>query len=161
VLPIICVVNASHQMSFSETVSDIEAELSKVTRACRDLKECRGLVLILSFAIACGNYMNAGTSHHVALFPYLVSGNQRKERADGFDIDFLPKLAETKSIDNKVTVLDFCVQSVHVVDGEAVGGIPEELQSVSSAATVDLKTMVSRIGKLASDVNGLSSYFSS
>ena len=68
-----------------------------VTDACRRLRKSDKFVKLLELVLFIGNYLNAG---------------HNKGQSFGFDIDFLPKLRDSKSADNSQTMLHFMAKMI-------------------------------------------------
>jgi hypothetical protein len=78
------------------------------------------------------------------------AGNARRERADGFDIDILPRLVDVKSSDNKMTLLQYIIDNIHKTNPNVLD-IEKELKSASEAFPVDFKNAQARAQKLTSE----------
>lgn len=89
----------------------------------------RGLYTLI---LALGNYLNAAG---------------HKGGAWGFDISLLIKLKQTKSVDNKLTLMDFLVDLV-IKEHPDVRGVIDELKDVAAAARYELSWLQGQVGGL-------------
>jgi hypothetical protein len=80
---------------FDSAVAEIKPQIETLLKAAEQLLTSQELVDLLKMTLAVGNYMNGGTS---------------RANAYGFKMESLGKLADTKSADNKLTLLDFIAQ---------------------------------------------------
>jgi diaphanous 1 len=124
------------KLSFVDIVLDVEDDLIKLNQASKDLQKSEQLKNVIAVTISLGNHMNAG--------------NARRERADGFDIDILPRLVDVKSSDNKMTLLQYIIDNIYKTN-PGVLDIEKELKSASEAFPVDFKNALARVQKLTSD----------
>jgi hypothetical protein len=124
------------KLAFVDIVLDVEDDLIKLNEASKDLQKSEQLKNVIAVTISLGNHMNAG--------------NARRERADGFDIDILPRLVDVKSSDNKMTLLQYIIDNIHKTNPNILD-IEKELKSASEAFPVDFKNALGRVQKLTSD----------
>ena len=107
-----------------------------MNQASKDLQKSEQLKNVIAVTISLGNHMNAG--------------NARRERADGFDIDILPRLVDVKDVSNKMTLLQYIIDNIYKAN-PGVLDIEKELKSASEAFPVDFKNALARVQKLTSD----------
>ena len=124
------------KLSFVDIVLDVEEDFIKINQASKDLQKSEQLKNVIAVTISLGNHMNAG--------------NARRERADGFDIDILPRLVDVKSSDNKMTLLQYIIDNIHKTNPNVLD-IEKELKSASEAFPVDFKNAQARAQKLTSE----------
>jgi hypothetical protein len=124
------------KLAFVDIVLDVEDDLIKLNEASKDLQKSEQLKNVIAVTISLGNHMNAG--------------NARRERADGFDIDILPRLVDVKSSDNRMTLLQYIIDNIHKTNPNILD-IEKELKSASEAFPVDFKNALGRVQKLTSD----------
>lgn len=84
-------------MSFSETVDCVKQDLVAATVSLEEIKTNTRFARILELILFIGNYLNEGSSYAQSL---------------GFDISFLSKLKNTKTQDNKSTLVHFLVSVI-------------------------------------------------
>eukprot|EP01116_Phalansterium_solitarium_P008805 TRINITY_DN2276_c0_g5_i1.p1 TRINITY_DN2276_c0_g5~~TRINITY_DN2276_c0_g5_i1.p1 ORF type:complete len:948 (-),score=328.88 TRINITY_DN2276_c0_g5_i1:72-2915(-) len=80
------------KMRFAALAADAASQLEVVTKACVQVRTSTKLAEVLEVVLAMGNFIN---------------GNQAKQSYYGFRIDGLSKLGDTRSTDNKRTLLHF------------------------------------------------------
>lgn len=82
------------KLQFEEQVNNIKPDIMAVSTACEEIKKSKGFSKLLELVLLMGNYMNAGS---------------RNAQTFGFDLSSLCKLKDTKSADQKTTLLHFLV----------------------------------------------------
>ncbi|GAB1299132.1 Protein diaphanous homolog 3 [Apodemus speciosus] len=82
------------KLQFEEQVNNIKPDIMAVSAACEEIKKSKGFSKLLELVLLMGNYMNAGS---------------RNAQTFGFDLSSLCKLKDTKSADQKTTLLHFLV----------------------------------------------------
>ena len=80
---------------FDDQAKPLTKNLDTIRSAAKELTKNDVLPKVLGVVLSFGNYMNGGTA---------------KGQADGFQIDLLPKLADTKDVENKTTLLQHVVE---------------------------------------------------
>ncbi|XP_037531130.1 protein diaphanous homolog 2 [Nematolebias whitei] len=131
------------KLTFEEQVNNIRPDIMNVTFACEEVKKSEGLSKLLELVLLVGNYMNAGS---------------RNAQTFGFNISFLCKLRDTKSISHSTTLLHFLAEKCEANYPEIVR-FPDELEHVESASKVSaeilkssLSTMERHIQRLENDI---------
>ncbi|XP_038137230.1 protein diaphanous homolog 2 isoform X3 [Cyprinodon tularosa] len=131
------------KLTFEEQVNNIRPDIMNVTFACEEVKKSEGFSKLLEFVLLVGNYMNAGS---------------RNAQTFGFNVSFLCKLRDTKSISHNTTLLHFLAEKCEENHPEILG-FPDELEHVESASKVSaeilkssLATMERQIQKLENDI---------
>ncbi|XP_034064011.1 protein diaphanous homolog 2 isoform X3 [Gymnodraco acuticeps] len=131
------------KLTFEEQVNNIRPDIMNVTFACEEVKKSEGLSNLLELVLLVGNYMNAGS---------------RNAQTFGFNVNFLCKLRDTKSISQNTTLLHFLVEKCEEAHQEILR-FPDELEHVESASKVSaeilkssLTTMESHIQRLENDI---------
>ncbi|XP_068181324.1 protein diaphanous homolog 2 isoform X3 [Antennarius striatus] len=131
------------KLTFEEQVNNIRPDIMNVTFACEEVKKSEGFSKFLELVLLVGNYMNAGS---------------RNAQTFGFNISFLCKLRDTKSIGQNTTLLHFLAEKCEE-NYEAILRFPEELEHVDSASRVSaeilksiLATMERQIQRLENDI---------
>lgn len=82
------------KLQFEEQVNNINPDIMAVSTACEEIKKSKSFSKLLELVLLMGNYMNAGS---------------RNAQTFGFDLSSLCKLKDTKSADQKTTLLHFLV----------------------------------------------------
>ncbi|XP_067949319.1 protein diaphanous homolog 2-like isoform X2 [Watersipora subatra] len=127
------------KMRFNDLVDDIKPDIVAATAACEEVKQSGKFKKLLELVLLIGNYMNAGS---------------KKEQSIGFEMNFLTKLENTKSQDQKQTLLHFLAQIVEekfpdVLDYE------NELIHVDQAARVSDEILAKNISQMSKSLKQL------
>ncbi|XP_053720468.1 protein diaphanous homolog 3-like isoform X2 [Synchiropus splendidus] len=83
------------RLQFEEHVNNLRPDILAVSAACDEVKNSRFFGHLLELVLLLGNYMNSGS---------------RNAQSFGFDLSSLCKLKDTKSADQKTTLLHFLAQ---------------------------------------------------
>ncbi|KAJ7338062.1 hypothetical protein JRQ81_010594 [Phrynocephalus forsythii] len=127
------------KLQFNEQVENIKPEIVAVTAACEEVRKSESFSSLLSIILLVGNYMNSGSMNAGAF---------------GFNISFLCKLRDTKSVDQKMTLLHFLAETCEVQYPEVLK-FPDELIHVEKACQVsaeNLRKSLDLMKKQISDV---------
>ncbi|KAM7417330.1 hypothetical protein PAMA_017139 [Pampus argenteus] len=106
------------KLTFEEQINNIRPDIMNVTFACEEVKKSEGFYKLLEMVLLVGNYMNAGS---------------RNAQTFGFNINFLCKLRDTKSISQNTTLLHFLAEQCEDIHPEILR-FPDELEHVDSAS---------------------------
>ncbi|KAM8894432.1 protein diaphanous homolog 3-like isoform 2-T2 [Spinachia spinachia] len=109
------------RLQFEEQVNNLRPDILAVNAACEEVRKSRGFGRMLELVLLLGNYMNAGS---------------RNAQSYGFDLSSLCKLKDTKSADQKTTLLHFLAQ---VCEEE----FPDVIKFVDDLKHVDRSSRVS------------------
>ncbi|KAM7160742.1 protein diaphanous homolog 2 isoform 2-T2 [Macrochelys suwanniensis] len=112
------------KLMFEEHVNNIRPGMMAVTLACEELKKSDGFNRLLELVLLVGNYMNSGS---------------RNAQSLGFNISFLCKIRDTKSSDQKTTLLHFLAE-ICEENYRDVLKFTDELEHIESASKVDTRT---------------------
>ncbi|KAJ7411544.1 diaphanous related formin 3 [Willisornis vidua] len=83
------------KLQFEEQVNNIRPDIMAVSAACEEIKKSKSFSKLLELVLLMGNYMNAGS---------------RNAQTFGYNLSSLCKLKDTKSADQKTTLLHFLVE---------------------------------------------------
>ncbi|XP_068435700.1 protein diaphanous homolog 3-like isoform X2 [Clinocottus analis] len=83
------------RLQFEEQVNNLRPDILAVNAACDEVRKSHSFGRLLELVLLLGNYMNAGS---------------RNAQSYGFDLSSLCKLKDTKSADQKTTLLHFLAQ---------------------------------------------------
>uniref|UniRef100_A0A8C4QB41 FH2 domain-containing protein n=1 Tax=Eptatretus burgeri TaxID=7764 RepID=A0A8C4QB41_EPTBU len=113
------------KLQFQEQAGALRPAIATATTACDEVRRSKSLHQVLMLALLIGNFMNSGSRHGQAF---------------GFQLGFLSKLRETKSIDQSFTLLHMLVSMCekHYTDCLRM---PEEIAHVESAAKVSAENL--------------------
>ncbi|XP_072866719.1 protein diaphanous homolog 1 isoform X1 [Chlorocebus sabaeus] len=125
------------KLQFSEQVENIKPEIVSVTAACEELRKSESFSSLLEITLLVGNYMNAGS---------------RNAGAFGFNISFLCKLRDTKSTDQKMTLLHFLAELCEN-DYPDVLKFPDELAHVEKASRVSAENLQKNLDQMKKQIS--------
>ncbi|KAM4749701.1 protein diaphanous homolog 1 [Rhinophrynus dorsalis] len=127
------------KLLFNEQVENIKPDIVAVTAACEEVRKSESFASLLEITLLVGNFMNAGS---------------RNAEAFGFDIGFLCKLKDTKSADQKTTLLHFLAESCEN-DYPDVLKFPDELVHVEKASRVSAETLQKNLDQMKKQISDL------
>ncbi|CAI5771651.1 protein diaphanous homolog 3 isoform X1 [Podarcis lilfordi] len=113
------------KLQFEEQVNNIKPDIMAVSAACEAIKKSRSFSKLLELVLLMGNYMNAGS---------------RNAQTFGFNLCSLCKLKDTKSVDQKTTLLHFLVELCEEKYPEVLSFV-EDLQSLDKASRVSAESL--------------------
>ncbi|XP_006866255.1 PREDICTED: protein diaphanous homolog 1 isoform X2 [Chrysochloris asiatica] len=125
------------KLQFNEQVENIKPEIVSVTAACEELRKSESFSSLLEITLLVGNYMNAGS---------------RNAGAFGFHISFLCKLRDTKSTDQKMTLLHFLAELCEN-DYPDVLKFPDELAHVEKASRVSAENLQKNLDQMKKQIS--------
>lgn len=125
------------KLQFSEQVENIKPEIVSVTAACEELRKSENFSSLLEITLLVGNFMNAGS---------------RNAGAFGFNISFLCKLRDTKSTDQKMTLLHFLAELCEN-DYPDVLKFPDELAHVEKASRVSAENLQKNLDQMKKQIS--------
>ncbi|KAJ7410307.1 hypothetical protein WISP_109337 [Willisornis vidua] len=127
------------RLMFEEHVNNIKPDIMAVTMACEELKKSESFSKLLELVLFLGNYMNSGS---------------RNAQSLGFNISFLCKIRDTKSADQKTTLLHFLAE-ICEENYRDILKFPDELQHVESASKVSAQTLKSSLDSMNHQIQRL------
>nr|XP_047933262.1 protein diaphanous homolog 2 isoform X5 [Anser cygnoides] len=127
------------KLMFEEHVNNIKPDIMAVTIACEELKKSESFSRLLELVLFLGNYMNSGS---------------RNAQSLGFNISFLCKIRDTKSTDQKTTLLHFLAE-ICEENYRDILKFPDELQHVESASKVSAQTLKSNLDSMNHQIQRL------
>ncbi|XP_027401961.1 protein diaphanous homolog 1 isoform X2 [Bos indicus x Bos taurus] len=125
------------KLQFGEQVENIKPEIVSVTAACEEVRKSENFSSLLEIILLVGNYMNAGS---------------RNAGAFGFNISFLCKLRDTKSTDQKMTLLHFLAELCEN-DHPEVLKFPDELAHVEKASRVSAENLQKNLDQMKKQIS--------
>uniref|UniRef100_A0A452G270 Protein diaphanous homolog 1 n=1 Tax=Capra hircus TaxID=9925 RepID=A0A452G270_CAPHI len=125
------------KLQFGEQVENIKPEIVSVTAACEEVRKSENFSNLLEITLLVGNYMNAGS---------------RNAGAFGFNISFLCKLRDTKSTDQKMTLLHFLAELCEH-DHPEVLKFPDELAHVEKASRVSAENLQKNLDQMKKQIS--------
>ncbi|XP_038626784.1 protein diaphanous homolog 1 [Tachyglossus aculeatus] len=125
------------KLQFGEQVENVKPEIVSVTAACEEVRKSQNFSSLLELTLLVGNYMNAGS---------------RNAGAFGFNISFLCKLRDTKSTDQKMTLLHFLAELCES-DHPEVLEFPNELTHVEKASRVSAENLQKNLDMMRKQIS--------
>ncbi|XP_043112945.1 protein diaphanous homolog 1 isoform X2 [Puntigrus tetrazona] len=127
------------RLQFEEQVNNVKPDVVAVTAACEELRKSESFSKLLEITLLLGNFMNAGS---------------RNAKAFGFSISYLCKLRDTKSADQKQTLLHFLAETCQEEYPEVMT-FPEELIHVEKASKVSAETLQKNLDQMGKQIKNL------
>lgn len=127
------------KMKFDESVQEIKPEIVAATAGLEEVKQSGKFAKILELILLVGNYMNAGS---------------RNEQTAAFEFSFITKLMNTKTADNKRTLLHFLADTVEKKFPDYLT-FADELIHVEQASRVNEDNVQKNISQLMKSVKQL------
>ncbi|XP_071981732.1 protein diaphanous homolog 2 isoform X2 [Engystomops pustulosus] len=127
------------KLTFEEHISNIRPDIIAVTLACEELKKGESFKKMLELVLLVGNYMNSGS---------------RNAKSLGFNISFLCKIRDTKSSDQKSTLLHFLAEVCEERFADILK-FPEELEHVESASKVSAQNLKASLDSMDNQIRRL------
>ncbi|XP_043389635.1 protein diaphanous homolog 3 isoform X1 [Chelonia mydas] len=113
------------KLQFEEQVNNIKPDIMAVSAACEEIKKSKSFSKLLELVLLIGNYMNAGS---------------RNAQTFGFNLSSLCKLKDTKSADQKTTLLHFLVEICEEKYPDVLNFV-EDLQHLDKASKVSAENL--------------------
>ncbi|XP_069030600.1 protein diaphanous homolog 3-like [Embiotoca jacksoni] len=113
------------RLQFEEQVNNLRPDILAVNAACDEVRKSRSFGHLLELVLLLGNYMNAGS---------------RNAQSYGFDLSSLCKLKDTKSADQKSTLLHFLAQVCEEEFPDVIKFV-EDLEHVDRASRVSAENL--------------------
>ncbi|MGH0116646.1 UNVERIFIED_CONTAM: hypothetical protein FKN15_012241 [Acipenser sinensis] len=127
------------KLQFEEQINNIKPDIVSVIAACEELSQSENFSKLLELILLVGNFMNAGS---------------RNARAFGFSISYLCKLRDTKSADQKMTLLHFLAEVCQEQHPEVLHFI-DELTHVDKASRVSAETLQKNVDQMLKQISNL------
>lgn len=124
------------KLTFEEHINNIKPSIIAVTLACEELKKSESFNRLLELVLLVGNYMNSGS---------------RNAQSLGFKINFLCKIRDTKSADQKTTLLHFIAEICEEKYRDILK-FPEELEHIESASKVSAQILKGNLAAMEQQI---------
>lgn len=121
------------KLKFDESVQEIKPDVVAATAALEEVKQSGKFSKVLELILLMGNYMNAGS---------------RNEQTIAFEFSFITKLLNTKTADNKRTLLHFLAETIDSKFPDVIT-FPEELIHIDQASRVNEDNIQKNIGQMS------------
>lgn len=128
-----------YRLSFPSRYTELSASLSNLHKACDEVKGSRLLKTLLAMVLKLGNTLN---------------GSEEANGIKGFTVDSLLRLAHTKAVNQKTTVLHYLVRLVKKNHPQVLE-FHNELRSVPLAARESFDTIDTDFKKLQKELASL------
>ncbi|XP_072446342.1 protein diaphanous homolog 1-like [Chiloscyllium punctatum] len=123
-------------LQFEEQVNNIKPDIVSVKAACEEVRSSESFSKLMEIILLVGNFMNAGS---------------RNAGAFGFSISFLCKLKDTKSTDQKMTLMHFIAEMCEEQYPEVIH-FTEELNHVEKASRVSAEMLQKNIEQMGKQI---------
>ncbi|XP_066572371.1 protein diaphanous homolog 1 [Amia ocellicauda] len=127
------------KLQFEEQLNNIKPDVVSVTAACEELRKSENFSKLLEIILLVGNFMNAGS---------------RNAGAFGFSMSYLCKLRDTKSADQKMTLLHFLAEVCQEQYPEVLH-FTDDLIHVEKASRVSAETLQKSLSQMAKQITNL------
>ncbi|OQV13857.1 Protein diaphanous [Hypsibius exemplaris] len=129
----------SLRLRFPEMIQDVKPDIVAVTAACEETMKSKKFAKILEIILLVGNIMNTGS---------------RNAQSLGFEISFLAQLGNTKTVDNKRTLLHILADLLESKYPDVLS-FHEELIHVEKAARVSADNVSRNLKVIETSLNQL------
>jgi len=116
-----------YMVDFEPKKIDLKPDIDTLDKVSAFVKNDKRIAKILEIILHVGNFLNAG--------------NRRLGQAAGFDLETLTKLNDTKTTDNKLTILEVIVEMIKDQNPELLKFDKSELELIDEGARVSLQTL--------------------
>nr|XP_006113623.1 protein diaphanous homolog 3 [Pelodiscus sinensis] len=127
------------KLQFEEQVNNIKPDIMAVSAACEEIKKSKSFSKLLELVLLIGNYMNAGS---------------RNAQTFGFNLSSLCKLKDTKSADQKTTLLHFLVEICEEKYPDVLNFV-EDLQHLDKASKVSAENLEKNLRQMGRQLQQL------
>ncbi|XP_040343344.1 protein diaphanous homolog 3 [Herpailurus yagouaroundi] len=127
------------KLQFEEQVNSIKPDIMAVSTACEQIKKSKSFSKLLELVLLMGNYMNAGS---------------RNAQTFGFNLSSLCKLKDTKSADQKTTLLHFLVEICEEKYPDILTFV-DDLEHLDKASKVSVETLEKNLKQMGRQLQQL------
>ncbi|XP_041587104.1 protein diaphanous homolog 3 isoform X2 [Vulpes lagopus] len=127
------------KLQFEEQVNNIKPDIMAVSTACEEIKKSKSFSKLLELILLMGNYMNAGS---------------RNAQTFGFNLSSLCKLKDTKSADQKTTLLHFLVEVCEEKYPDILNFV-DDLEHLDKASKVSVETLEKNLKQMGRQLQQL------
>ncbi|XP_077014508.1 protein diaphanous homolog 3 isoform X2 [Tamandua tetradactyla] len=127
------------KLQFEEQVNNIKPDIMAVSTACEEIKKSKSFSKLLELVLLMGNYMNAGS---------------RNAQTFGFNLSSLCKLKDTKSADQKTTLLHFLVEICEEKYPDILNFV-DDLEHLDKASKVSVETLEKNLKQMGRQLQQL------
>ncbi|XP_023248680.1 formin-like protein 17 [Seriola lalandi dorsalis] len=123
-------------------MNDLQPLINQKIRMCMQLYNCRSFVSVLEYLLAIGNYLNE---------------NAGKEKAKGFRLSSLTKLAQLRGTDRKFTLLHALVEQI-MLHEPCLATFTEELAEFETVPGASIKGLTAEVDVLKNELQKVIQY---
>ncbi|XP_022618790.1 formin-like protein 13 [Seriola dumerili] len=123
-------------------MNDLQPLINQKIRMCMQLYNCRSFVSVLEYLLAIGNYLNE---------------NAGKEKAKGFRLSSLTKLAQLRGRDRKFTLLHALVEQI-MLHEPCLATFTEELAEFETVPGASIKGLTAEVDVLKNELQKVIQY---
>ncbi|XP_034859151.1 protein diaphanous homolog 3 [Mirounga leonina] len=127
------------KLQFEEQVNNIKPDIMAVSTACEEIKQSKSFCKLLELVLLMGNYMNTGS---------------RNAQTFGFNLSSLCKLKDTKSADQKTTLLHFLVEVCEEKYPDILNFV-DDLEHLDKASKVSVETLEKNLKQMGRQLQQL------
>ncbi|XP_062958619.1 protein diaphanous homolog 3 isoform X1 [Cynocephalus volans] len=127
------------KLQFEEQVNNIKPDIMAVSTACEEIQKSKSFSKLLELVLLMGNYMNAGS---------------RNAQTFGFNLSSLCKLKDTKSADQKTTLLHFLVEICEEKHPDILNFV-DDLEHLDKASKVSVETLEKNLKQMGRQLQQL------
>uniref|UniRef100_A0AAZ1X304 FH2 domain-containing protein n=1 Tax=Oreochromis aureus TaxID=47969 RepID=A0AAZ1X304_OREAU len=124
------------------SMNDLQPLINQKIRMCTQLYNCRSFVSVLEYLLAIGNYLNE---------------NAGKEKAKGFRLSSLTKLAQLRGTDKKFTLLHALVEQI-MLHEPCLATFPQELAEFETVPGASIKGLTAEVDVLKNELKKITQY---
>jgi hypothetical protein len=128
-----------YMVDFEPKKIEIKPDIDSLKKASKQVKDSSKLTRLFEIVLHLGNFLNAGTNNG---------------QAWGFKLSSLNKLCDTKTTDNKASLMDYMVEMVEKQNGDLLS-VKEDLEAAPAAVRVSLQQLQGELGKLTGEFNNV------
>ncbi|XP_067900199.1 protein diaphanous homolog 1-like [Heterodontus francisci] len=126
-------------LQFEEQVNNLKPDIVSVKAACEEVRSSENFSKLMEIILLVGNFMNAGS---------------RNAGAFGFSVSFLCKLKDTKSADQKMTLMHFLAEMCEEQYPEIIH-FTEELNHVEKASRISAEMLQKNLEQMEKQIVSL------
>uniref|UniRef100_A0A7N4P8D5 Diaphanous related formin 3 n=1 Tax=Sarcophilus harrisii TaxID=9305 RepID=A0A7N4P8D5_SARHA len=127
------------KLQFEEQVNSLKPDIMAVSTACDQIKKSKSFSKLLELVLLLGNYMNAGS---------------RNAQTFGFNLSSLCKLKDTKSTDQKTTLLHFLAEVCEEKYPDILSFV-DDLEHIDKASKVSVENLEKNLKQMGRQLQQL------
>ncbi|CAI4230368.1 unnamed protein product [Auanema sp. JU1783] len=132
------------KIRFQEILNELKSSISAVIEACDEVRRSKGFKIFLELALLYGNFMSQSSKSHKDVF--------------GFEMSVLTKIADTKDVENKQTLLHYMIESIKKIDASKARFAQEDFYHCGAAARVNAEEVENGVSTVRQSVVKLENF---